>query len=105
MTRLRVFAFGACLVTLITGCTMQVGRNFDPSRVNELRPGVSTVHDAEARFGPASLVSSNPENGHQLLQWSYVYGTSTGAGGGANLAIVFGADGRMIRIAHLITQQ
>ncbi|MGH9782364.1 MAG: hypothetical protein ACRD33_11170 [Candidatus Acidiferrales bacterium] len=47
---------------------------------------------------------SNEANGDQLLQWQYVYGTAVGVGGGAHAAILFGPDGKMIRVTFLSQQ-
>jgi hypothetical protein len=83
----------------LTACA-QRGTRFDVDKVSELQPGISTDQDAIAKLGPPMAVS-NAASGNKLLQWQYVYGTALATGGGAHVAILFGQDGKMIRVTHL----
>ena len=87
----------ASLITMTAGCTT-VGRKFDPQRISELVPGVSTMSDSTELFGPPTSESTYAD-GSRLLQWSYVQGTVFG-GSGAHVAVLFDKDGRMVRVTH-----
>ena len=88
----------------ISGCVyMQHGSRFDADKIKSFQPGITSEQDAIAALGKPMAWSENPD-GSQLLQWQYVYGTAIGVGGGAHAAILFGADGKMIRVA-LLSQQ
>ena len=100
MKRMPSLAF-AVLLTLLSACTT-IGNKFDPSRVYELTPGVSTVADARNSLGPPSSMSSYPD-GRRLLQWIYTQGTLIG-GSGAHVAILFDDEGKMMRITHQFQQ-
>jgi outer membrane protein assembly factor BamE (lipoprotein component of BamABCDE complex) len=89
---------------LMSACVYQQhGNRFDASAINQLVPGVSTKEDAITKLGQPTAVSTNAD-GSQVLQWYYVFGTAIGVGGGAQAAILFGSDGKMIRVTHLFQQ-
>jgi hypothetical protein len=75
---------------------MTVGHPFDPSLINQLRPGVSTVEDATRLFGPPETDQTNAAGEHDL-EWAYGQAVA-GQGQAARVAIIFGPDGRMIRV-------
>jgi hypothetical protein len=92
------------LALMLSACVYQQhGTRFDPNAINQLTPGVSTQQDAIAKLGKPMAVSTNAD-GSQLLQWQYVYGTALGTSGGAHAAILFGSDGKMIRVTHISQQ-
>jgi hypothetical protein len=101
---IRHFLLGALLASCAAACAgcMQIGAHFDTRKVAELEPGVSTEQDAIEKLGKPGSVSNLPD-GTRLLEWQYDYATVLVAGS-ANAAILFGPDGRMIRIAHLDKQ-
>ena len=92
-----------CASLLVAGCVYQQGSRFDGHSVEQLQPGVSTEQDAITKLG-APAARSNYADGTQLLQWQYVYGTATGAGGNAHAAILFGPDHKMIKVVELFQQ-
>jgi hypothetical protein len=98
--------FGVYLAVYLglTACVYQQhGTRFDPSLINQLRPGISTEQDAITLLGKPVSVST-AANANHVLQWYFVYGTAIGVGGGSHAAILFGPDGKMIRVAHLFQQ-
>jgi hypothetical protein len=88
---------------LIAGCVYQQGHRFDANSVEQLKPGVSTEQDAIAQLGPPAATRINAD-GTRLLQWQYVYGTGSGAGGNAHAAILFEPDHKMIRVVEVFQQ-
>jgi hypothetical protein len=98
----RAIAF-LCVSLLVAGCVYQEGSRFDAHTVGQLQPGVSTEQDAIAQLGPPAATSNNAD-GTKLLQWQYIYGTATGAGGNAHAAILFGPDHKMIRVVEIFQQ-
>ena len=97
--RLVVLAVGITL--MLSGCVyQQYGNRFDSGAVARLVPGVSTTQDAIALLGKPTATSVNAD-GSELLQWQYAYGTAIGVGGAAHAAILFAADGKMVRVTHL----
>jgi hypothetical protein len=87
------------MALVLSGCVYsQIGNRFDISKSSLLKSGVSTEQDARSLFGEPISITTNPQNGHQLLIWQYVYGTALATGGGAKLAISFDASGRMLQI-------
>jgi hypothetical protein len=67
----------------------------DPHKYNELTPGVSTTADAIRTLGDPNSYAAMPR-GQTLLQWMDFHGAH-----GIHLAILFGADGRMIRVQQV----
>ena len=88
---------------LIAGCAFQQGRRFDANSVRQLQPGVTTEKDAIAQLGPPAATNNNGD-GTQLLQWQYVYGTTTSWVGNAHAAILFGPDHKMIKVVEVFQQ-
>ncbi|WP_176080768.1 outer membrane protein assembly factor BamE [Paraburkholderia tropica] len=81
----------------LTAC-MTVGNKFDPSAVDSMRPGVTTIQDAETALGkPQSTTAA--ANGGTLVQWMYTQGTMVG-GSSAHVAVLFDKDGKMVRVTH-----
>jgi hypothetical protein len=69
----------------------------DPRRYGELVPGTSTKDDAVAKLGPPNGITD--VRGQTLLQWIDVYHSPA-----IHVAILFGADGRMIEVQHVFKQ-
>jgi hypothetical protein len=67
----------------------------DPHRYNELTPGVSTTGDSIRTLGDPNSYAAMPQ-GQTLLQWMQFRGAH-----GIHLAILFSADGRMIRVQQV----
>src|ERR1700687_5068686 len=88
---------------LIAGCTFQQGHRFDVNAVRQLQPGVTTDQDAIALLGPPAATNNNGD-GTQLLQWQYVYGTTSTWVGDEHAAILFGPDHKMIKVVELFQQ-
>ena len=81
---------------------VQTGNRFDMADVRAMRPGVTTEAQAVAKLGkPASFTDMG--NGTHLDQWMYVYGSVIG-GGGAHAGLIFGDDGKLVRIAVMSEQ-
>jgi len=62
----------------------------------ELVPGASTKDDAIVKLGPPNSISD--VRGQTLLQWIDYHNPAI------HVAILFGADGRMIEVQHVFTQ-
>jgi hypothetical protein len=84
------------VANLIAACST-IGREFDQRRVDDLAPGISNMRDAIDSLGSPATRSSMP-NGRVLLQWHYARGTLVGYS--AHVAILFDAQGVMMRVAH-----
>src|ERR1700730_10974051 len=84
----------------LSGCVyMQHASSFDIDAVNKLVPGVSTEQDAIRLLGEPTEINTRPD-GAELLQWIYAYGTAIG--GGSHIAILFGADKKIIQVMHVV---
>jgi outer membrane protein assembly factor BamE (lipoprotein component of BamABCDE complex) len=99
--RYSVLILGLSL--LLGGCAYQQGQRFNTQTVMQLKPGVSTEQDAIAQLGPPAARVNN-DDGTQLLQWQYIYETSTSAVGNAHAAILFGSDQKMIKVVEAFQQ-
>ena len=94
------------LVLLTSGCAYQhSGHPFDSAAVAQLQPGVSTERDVTDKLGPPSATLApyaafNYPGGQKLLHWVYVHRVPIGISSEARAAILFDADGKMIRVAH-----
>jgi hypothetical protein len=97
---------GSLALALLTcGCAyQQSGHPFDSETVAQLQPGVSTDREAVDKLGPASGVF-NYAGGSKLLTWGYVHRVPIGTNSEARAAILFDADGKMIRVAHFWQQR
>jgi hypothetical protein len=90
------------LTFAIAACTT-IGHKFDPGRVDDLKPGISTIADATAILGPPAFESPD-SNGTRLLQWQYTRISAFSGLSGADIAILFDDTGRMIRVTHSFVQ-
>jgi hypothetical protein len=93
ITLLIVLALAACAP--IHSAAISPLNEADPHRYIELMPGLSTTADATHILGASNSYSAMPQ-GQSLLQWTEFYGAH-----GIHVAILFGADGRMIRVQHV----
>lgn len=83
---------------LLTGCaTAPQPPAADPHRFTELVPGTSTKEEAIAKLGAPNSVSDM--RGQTLVQWIDVT-----SGSPIHVAIIFGADGRMVKVQHVFSQ-
>lgn len=69
----------------------------NPHRYIELVPGTSTKADAIAKLGQPNGVTAIRDQ--TLLQWINTASTQP-----IHVAILFGPDGRMIRVQHVFSQ-
>lgn len=96
---LRNLLGAVTLCAAITACSQQYGREFDPETARTFTPGVTTERQAVAALGePVSRATYR--DGSELLQWIYTEGSLTGHSG-AQLAVLFGPKGKMVRITRL----
>ncbi|RZI98581.1 MAG: hypothetical protein EON90_12875 [Brevundimonas sp.] len=68
------------------------------AEVQSLQPGVTTKEEAVALLGKPTARSAMPDGG-ELLQWMYTEVIYI-AGEGRHVSVLFGPDGRMVRIQH-----
>jgi len=99
-TRSRLFI--AVLTFAVASCAT-IGNKFDLDRVDDLKPGISTIADATAILGPPALQSPY-SNGSRLLQWHYTQISAFSGLSGADIGILFDDTGRMIRVTHSFVQ-
>ena len=78
-------------------CLSGSGRVADPHRYVELVRGVSTRDEAIAKLGPPQGTSDI--RGNMLLQWS-----DNNAAHPFHVAILFGPDGRMVKVTEVLDQ-
>jgi outer membrane murein-binding lipoprotein Lpp len=77
---------------LLAGCAT-AGRDFDVSKADQLRPGVSTVSDAVALLGPYS--TETDMNGMHSYGWNYAHATAFGGAHAKMVVLTFGPDGKL----------
>lgn len=105
---MRLIAVGF-LVAVLAGCaTSTVGTPFPAENVAQLRTGVSTTAQARALLGEPWQVQTNAA-GEQLYLWQYIRSDASSNLVSTNVktstqqaALVFGADGRLLRVQNLI---
>jgi outer membrane protein assembly factor BamE (lipoprotein component of BamABCDE complex) len=97
IARAALCVVAAATVLVAAACTTVVGREFDISAADSLRPGVSTRADAVAALGVPT--SESAAGSGTLLQWQYSKGQWMN-GSGAHLAILFDRDGRMVKVTQ-----
>jgi hypothetical protein len=95
-TSSRLFIIGLTLA--IAACTT-IGNKFDPDRVYDLKPGISTIADATAILGPPAFQGTD-SSGSRHLQWRYTRISAFSGLSGADIGILFDDAGRMIRVTH-----
>lgn len=99
--RLSVSA-GVALALLVGACA-SAGKDFNGAKLPELQPGVSTVADATRILGAEPMQIITGANGGQGVMWQYV--TVSGLTGRTEIkraSLVFGPDGRFVRIFQLV---
>jgi hypothetical protein len=89
---------GLLLAVLILPACVSVGGGFEISRVDELKPGVSTVEDAIRVLGTPMSESTLP-SGARILQWNSARAGIFGATA-THAAILFDEQGVMTRVTH-----
>ena len=95
--RSLAFATALALSLPLAGC-MTSGVKFTMAEVESLQPGVTTKDEAIALLGKPTSRSTMAD-GTELLQWMYTEVVYI-AGDSRHVAILFGRDGRMLRITH-----
>ena len=88
----------AAVIMAIGGCTREVGSNFDLSRVDQFKPGVTTYDQVVAELGKPSSIRKYA-NGGTGAAWQYVKGTTFSGGSGKGVGIIFDANGVMQRVS------
>ena len=109
MLRSGLVALLMGLVVHLQGCaTATIGKPFPAGNVALLRTGISTTADARSLLGEPGQVQTN-EAGEQLYIWQYISSHATSGFASTNVqttqqqaALVFGADGRLLRAQQLI---
>jgi hypothetical protein len=81
----------------VASCATHTGPVADPHRYLELVPGTSTQAEAITMLGPPNSTASIRDQ--TLLQWIDVYSAHP-----IHLAILFGPDGRMVKVTEVFTQ-
>lgn len=77
-----------------------VGHRFNADAVNQLAPGVTTMEEAIRAVGPPTA-RSTMAGGSTLLQWQHIRTNGlTGRGESSHVAVLFGPDGKMVRVTH-----
>lgn len=94
---LGVFAVAA-FVIVATGCTSEVGSNFDLSKADHFKPGVTTYDQAVAQLGKPISIRKYPD-GRTGAAWQYIKGTTFSGGSGKGVGIVFDSNGVMERMS------
>lgn len=82
---------------VVTACASS-GNKFDASKVDQLRPGISTAEEAVTLLGKPTA-ESNLVDGSKLLQWQYM-SVLVASASSDHVAILFDTNGKMIRITH-----
>ena len=95
--RSLAFATALALSLPLAGC-MTSGVKFTMAEVESLQPGVTTKDEAIALLGKPTSRSTMAD-GSELLQWMYSEAIYIAAES-RHVAILFGRDGRMLRITH-----
>lgn len=108
MDRIAKIAVLAAFATLVACATATIGQPFPAGNVALLRTGMSTTADARSLLGEPGQVQTN-EAGEQLYIWQYISSHATSGFASTNVqttqqqaALVFGADGRLLRAQQLI---
>jgi hypothetical protein len=91
--------FSLCIALSIGGCSQEVGTNFDLSKADQFKPGVTTYDEAVATLGKPTTVRRYPD-GRVGAAWQYVKGTTFSGGSGKGVGIVFSASGVMERMSR-----
>lgn len=89
----RSSAFAALALSLLLSACVSVGKDFDPSLVTRLTPGISTLDDAVRLLGKPTGITQHPD-GSQSASWVY---TSHGLGTSVvkTLAVHFDSAGHV----------
>lgn len=91
------FLTTAILITALSACA-HYGRNFDENKLADLRSGMTVDQVSAAISGKPGIVT-HAANGNTVYTWQFSEAAPF-SGPTAKLAmIVFGPDGRMIRVA------
>lgn len=87
------------LIAGLAACSMHDygPANYSPAKLGELQAGKTTLHEAKLLFGEPTSEMALP-NGGTLLQWQQRKQQGVPGAPDSHLAIVFDADGRMLRI-------
>lgn len=94
---MTVTRFGLLALAALTACA-SAGTEFDPKVVDSLAPGM-TVAQVDAKLGkPNGEVFA--ADGRRVQTWMYSHSNMLSGGSSARtLAILFDADGKMVRVA------
>jgi hypothetical protein len=93
----------AAVTALLIAACASAGKDFNGAKLPELQPGVSTVADATRVLGADPGQTIMLANGTRHVTWQYV--TSSGFTGRTEIkqaTLVFGTDGRLVRVLSLV---
>jgi hypothetical protein len=82
---------------IAVACTSEHGRDFDLSKADSFRPGVTTFEEAVTQLGKPSFIRRY-RDGRTGAAWQYVKGTTFFGGGTKGVGIIFDANGVMERV-------
>lgn len=89
---------GLLIAVLLLPACVSVGGGFEIARVDELKPGQTTVEDAIRILGTPMSESTLP-SGARILQWNAARAGIFGASA-THAAILFDERGVMTRVTH-----
>lgn len=97
MTKITAAALAAFALT--AGCA-SMGTKFDPAAVASLQPGM-TKDEVFARLGKPNGTAFMPD-GREIDSWVYSHANGlTGSANARTASVIFGADGRLIRVGSV----
>ena len=85
------------IIALVAACSSEAGRNFDLTKADQFRPGVTTYDEAVSQLGKPTTLRRYPD-GRFGAAWQYSKGTLSG-GSAKGVGIVFSASGVMERMS------
>jgi len=93
----RLAAMAAALTA--AGCVHTRGRPITQQQIDQLRPGETTMAEAQGIFGPPMSVTRDHGRGITSLSWHYGRAGPFGSNAqGGFLMLVFGAEGKLVPI-------
>jgi hypothetical protein len=84
------------LIAVCMACTVTHGVKVDTTLVTQLEVRVATQADAIKLLGTPTMTSDSGD-GKTLLMWSHVTASALSHGESSRVALVFGADGKLLR--------
>lgn len=99
---MKMLTAAALLALALTAGCATVGTDFADSKLPQLQPGTTTLAQATELLGAQPKQTVRHDNGSVTYIWQYVSASAVGVSTNKSASLIFGADGKLVRVGQLV---